>query len=72
MPLALLWFEVKSVSAEAPEDFPDLLAMSGRVGGVDQYVIEVDHNAHIQHICKDTIDEVLERSRGVSETEGHY
>ena len=72
MPLALLWFEVKSVSTEAPEDFLDLLAMSGRVGGVDQYVIEVDHNAHVQHICEDTIDEALECGGGVSETEGHY
>ena len=49
MPLALLQFEVKSVSMEVPEDFPDLLAMSSRVGGVDQYVLEVDHDAHIQH-----------------------
>ena len=72
MPLALLQFEVKSISAEAPEDFPDLLAMSSRVGGVDQYVVEVDHDAHVQHICEDTIDEVLEHSGGISETEGHY
>ena len=72
MPLALLQIEIKSVSTEALEDFPDLLAMSGGVGGVDQYVVEIDHDTHIQHICKDTIDKALECSGGVSETEGHY
>ena len=72
MPLALLWFEVKSISTEAPEDFPDLLAMSGGVEEVDQYVVKVDHDTHIQHICEDTIDEVLEYGGGISETEGHY
>ena len=72
MPLALLQFEVKSISTEAPEDFPDLLVMSSGVGEVDQYIVKVDHDTHIQHICKDTIDEVLEYDGGISETEGHY
>ena len=72
MPLAFLWFEVKSISVEAPEDFPDLLAMSGGVRGVDQYVVKVDHDTYVQHICEDTIDEALAHSRGISETEGHY
>ena len=49
-----------------------MLAMRGEVGGVDEYVVKVDHNAHIQHICEDTIDEMLEHSRGVSETKGHH
>ena len=43
MPLTLLWFEVKSISTEVLEDFPDLLVMGGRVRGVDQYVVKVDH-----------------------------
>ena len=43
MPLTFLQFEVKSVSTEVLEDFPDLLVIGGRVRVVDQYVIEVDH-----------------------------
>ena len=49
-----------------------MLAMGGEAGGVDEDVIGVDHNAHIQHVGKDAIDKVLECSGGVSETERHY
>jgi hypothetical protein len=72
VPFALLRLEVKSVRAEAAEDFTDMLAVRGDIGGVDEDVVEVNHDAHIQHICKDAIDKSLERGGGVSETEGHY
>ena len=49
-----------------------MLAMGGKVGGIDKNVIEVDHDTHVQHVGKDAIDKALECSRGVSETERHY
>ncbi|KIN93872.1 hypothetical protein M404DRAFT_169954, partial [Pisolithus tinctorius Marx 270] len=35
-------------------------------------VIEVYHNADIEHVCKDAIDESLESCRHVSQTKWHY
>ena len=49
-----------------------MLVIRGEVRGVDEYVIEVDHDAHIQHIYEDTVDKTLECSGSVSETKGHY
>ena len=72
MPFAFLWLEIKSICMEALENISDMLAMRGEVGGVDEYVVKVDHDTHIQHICKDTVDETLEHGMGISETKGHY
>ena len=72
MPFALLWLEIKSIGKEVSKDILDMLVMSGEVRGVDEYVIKVDHNPHVQYICKDVIDEMLESVRGVSETKGHH
>ena len=46
--------------------------MGGKVGGVDEDVIEVDHNTHVQHVNIDAIDKVLECGGGISETKRHY
>ncbi|KIN95566.1 hypothetical protein M404DRAFT_165501 [Pisolithus tinctorius Marx 270] len=35
-------------------------------------VIEVYHNANIEHVCKDAIDKSLESCRRISQTERHY
>ena len=43
-----------------------------RVGGIDEDVVEVDHDAHVQHVSKDAVDKALECSGGISETERHY
>jgi len=39
--------------------------------GVDQNVIQIDYHAHIQHVCKNAIDEALERSQSVGKSERH-
>ena len=72
MPFTFFWLEIKSVGTEALEDVSDVLAMGGEVRGVDEDVVEVDHNARVQHVGEDAIDKVLERGRGISETERHY
>jgi len=42
-----------------------------RILGVDQNVIQIDYHAHIQHIRKNAIDKVLERSRSIGKSERH-
>ena len=48
-----------------------MLAMGGEVGGVNEDVIEVDHDAHSQHVGEDAVDKMLEHGGGVGETERH-
>ena len=48
-----------------------MLAMGGEVRGIDEDVVEVDHNAHVQHVGEDAIDKALENCGGISETERH-
>ena len=72
VPFTFLRLEAKSVGMEMSEDILDVLVMRGKVRGVDEGVVKVDHNAHIQHVSKDAIDKVLERGGSVSETKRHY
>ena len=39
----------------------DVLAMGGEVRGVNEDVVEVDHDAHVQHVGEDAVDKALER-----------
>jgi len=39
--------------------------------GVDQNVIQIDCHTHIQHVHKNAIDEVLERSRSIGKSKRH-
>ena len=41
------------------------------VGGINEDVVEVDHDAHVQHVGKDAVDKTLERGGGVGEAERH-
>ena len=56
---------------ETSEDVLDVLAMGGEVGGVNEDVVEVDHDAHVQHVSEDAVDKTLERSGGIGETKRH-
>ena len=54
------------------EDFPDLYMVSSLIGRVDKNVIQVYHDANIQHIVENVIHEALESARGIQETKRHY
>ena len=41
MPFIFLQLEIKSVGTEMSEDVSDVLVMRGKVGGVDEYVVEI-------------------------------
>ncbi|KIO02469.1 hypothetical protein M404DRAFT_147757, partial [Pisolithus tinctorius Marx 270] len=56
--LTLLWLCIEAVKLKPVEDLLDMLL--------------VDNHADIQHICKDSVDKVLESSWGIGEAEGHY
>ncbi|KIN96382.1 hypothetical protein M404DRAFT_163296 [Pisolithus tinctorius Marx 270] len=56
--LALLWLGIETMLSKAAEYL--------------FYVIMVYHNADMEHVCKDTIDKLLESHRHVSQTTGHY
>ena len=71
MPFAFLRLEIKSVCTETSEDVLDVLAMGGKVGGINEDVVEIDHDAHVQHVGEDAVDKTLERGGGVGETERH-
>ncbi|KAF9228949.1 hypothetical protein BS17DRAFT_690707, partial [Gyrodon lividus] len=76
VPLTFLWFGVKSVFPETPKDFLDMFFMRSHVVGINEGVVEVDDDADIKEICKDTIDKALEGHRGVGEgigePKGHH
>ena len=56
---------------ETSEDISDVLAMGGKVRGVNEDVVEVDHDTHIQHVGEDAVDKALECGGGVGETKRH-
>ena len=39
--------------------------------GVDQNIIQIDYHAHIQQVCKNAVNEVLECSWSVGKSERH-
>src|SRR5207245_2304131 len=72
MELTLFRFSIELVFAEASEDFLDMSFVQLLVLGVDEDVVQIYDDTHIQEVCKDAINKPLESSRGVSEAEGHH
>src|SRR5207245_9603749 len=72
MELTLFRFSIELVFTEVSEDFLDMSLVRLLVLGVDEDVIEVYDNTHVQEVCKDAINKPLEGSRGVSEAKGHH
>ena len=62
----------KAVSMESAEYFPDVLFMLGKVIGIDQYVVQIDNDNNVYHICKDVVHEPLKSCRSVSKAFRHY
>ncbi|KIO06650.1 hypothetical protein M404DRAFT_138594 [Pisolithus tinctorius Marx 270] len=56
--LALLWLGIETMLSKVVEYL--------------FYMFAVYHNADIEHVCKDAIDELLEGCRCISQTEWHY
>ena len=72
MELTLFRFSIELVFAEASEDFLDMSLVQLLVLGIDEDVVKVYDNTHVQEVCKDAINKPLEGSRGVSEAKGHH
>ena len=72
MELTLFRFSIELVFAEALEDFLDMSLVRLLVLGVDEDVVKVYDNAHIQEVCKNAINKPLESSGGISEAKGHH
>ena len=62
----------KAVSMEPAEYFLDVLSMLGKVIGIDQYVVQIDNDINVSHICKDVIHEPLKSCGSVSRAFRHY
>jgi len=43
----------------------------GRVGQINENVIEVDHHTNIKEVCKDLIHKMLESGRCITEAKRH-
>src|SRR5437899_3126766 len=72
MELTLFRFSIELVFVEASEDFFDMSFVQLLVLRVDEDVVKVYDNAHVQEVCKDAINKPLESSRGISEAKGHH
>ena len=53
------------------EDFSDVLPMMIKVNGVNKDIVKVNHNTNIEHVCENSIDEMLEGCWGIREPKGH-
>ena len=56
MEFAFFGFHVKSVFAEPSEDLSDMLFVRSHVLGEDKDVVQINYNANIKEICKDSVD----------------
>jgi hypothetical protein len=56
---AFLWFCIKSMFMESSEYFADVFLVLRDVIGVNEDVIEINDNGHIEHVQKDVIHKVL-------------
>ena len=56
MEFAFFGFRVKSVFAEPSEDLSDMLFVRSHVLGEDKDVVQINYNANIKEICKDSVD----------------
>src|SRR5437899_2118455 len=72
MELTLFRFSIELVFAEASEDFLDMSLVQLLVLGIDEDVVKVYDNTHVQEVCEDAINKPLESSRGISEAKGHH
>ena len=71
MPVAFICFGVETVFPQASEQFADVFLMLFEIIGIDEDVIEIDHNAFVKQISKDVVHKPLERGRRVGEAERH-
>ena len=71
MEFAFFGLRVKSVFAELWEDLLDMLYGRSHVLGEDKDVIQINYNANIEEICKDSVNKLLKSRRGVHKTEQH-
>ena len=62
----------KAISTESVEYFPDVSFVLGKVIGIDQYVIQIDNDINVYHICENVIHEPLKSCRSVSKAFQHY
>src|SRR5438445_13597573 len=60
MELTLFRFSIELLFAEASEDFLDMSLVRLLVLGVDEDVIQIYDDAHIQEVCEDAINKPLE------------
>ena len=71
MEFTFFGFHIKSVFAEPLEDLLDMLFMRSHVLEEDKNVVQINYNANIEEICKDSVDKPLKSRRGVRKTERH-
>ena len=71
MEFAFFGFCVKSMFTELSEDLSDMLFVRSHVLEEDKDVIQINYNANIEEICKDSVDKPLKSRRGVRKTERH-
>ena len=72
MEFAFICTGEKAVSAESVEYFPDVLFVLRKVVGIDQYVVQIDNDINVYHICKDVIHEPLKSCGSISKAFWHY
>ena len=72
MKFAFICTGEKAIRVESAEYFPDMLFMLGKVVGIDQYVVQINNDINVYHICEDVIHELLKSCRSISKAFWHY
>ena len=70
--LVFLYFDIKDSLVEMFEYFLNILAMFRYIVGVNEYIIQIDHDTDIQKIEKEVIHELLKDCRSIGKTKGYY
>jgi hypothetical protein len=68
---AFLGLAEELIFPESSEYFRNMGLMIGGVGGIDEYVVQVNHNKNVEEVGEYIVHESLKGSGSIGETERH-
>lgn len=69
--IAFLGFAEEVVRAKSFEHFADMLNMLVRIVGIDEDIVEVNHDVDVKEVGENVVHEGLKSGRSIGETERH-
>ena len=72
MKFTLRWVQEETILPEPSEYLLDMFNVLFQILGVNEDVVEINHNVGIKEVRKNVIHEVLEHGRHICEPKGHH